>query len=252
MQFDNKIQFMLFLSKFKSIGSGSQGICYLDSVNNKIYKVFHQFYDIDDDFDYYHDYTKEEILRFSSIKNNTFLWPNEVIIVNGEIVGYICDYVKASSLYETNPLHIDLDNFIELLDYVKKDLTIISDNRIRSFDMMYNILYSNQGIFVIDHDDYSFSDIEPKKLFTINSDNFNKEIMYFFIDTFFDDFIKSHSDLKDMYNSSGIDIKEFLILFRYYLSEKMDFEVKNLGECSKYLNKTRYSKNKYQRILVDR
>jgi len=251
-EFLSYIKFMKELGFLKIIGQGSQGICYHNLMNNQVYKIFHQFFDEDDDFfEYFHVYTKEEILKFSNINNDTFVWAKDVIIVNDEIVGYISDYVDAKSLYKINPLIVNLNHFTQSINTVENDLMIISNNGVVTYDMAYNTLYGKNGIFVIDHDDYSYANIDSEKLFRRNCDNFNYEIMLFLIDNYFDEFITSYKELREMYNSKGININDFIILFRKYLSEYVGHEIVKLKEASKCLNKHKITENKYERILFD-
>lgn len=255
MNFENKKKFLLFLNRMQKfnflicIGVGSQGICYYDIINDKVYKIFHQFLDRND-CDYI-EYKKEEILKFSQIINSTFIWANDVIIVNDEIVGYISDFANARSLYKINPLKVDLEKFSNCLDKVKKDLKAISDHGVKTYDMMYNILYNKEEFFIIDHDDYSYSDMDSDKLYRMNCDNFNYEIMYFLIDNYFDEFISNYSDLKEMYDNNGVEIKEFIGLFKKYLSEYIGKNIVRLEDASECLNKKKSLKLKYQRILFN-
>lgn len=99
MKFINREHFNMFLKNLKFLGVGSQGVCYLDEKHKVVYKVFHTYFD-----DEKSDYRVEEILRFSDIVNDTFIWPSDVISVRGEIVGYTMPYVRAKSLYENDPL----------------------------------------------------------------------------------------------------------------------------------------------------
>ena len=104
MNFINREHFDMFLKNLKFLGVGSQGVCYLDGKHKVVYKVFHTYFDKEKS-----DYRIQEILRFSNIVNDTFIWPSDVINVSGEIVGYTMPYVRAKSLYENDPLLVDLN-----------------------------------------------------------------------------------------------------------------------------------------------
>lgn len=258
MKYDTRDEFLLYINlmeKFgvwKEIGVGSQGICYVNVNNNQVYKIFHQFFDREDGFlEFFHNYTKEEILRFSNIVNDTFVWVKDVIVVENEIVGYVSDYVNAKSLYKIDPLTVDLNHFSNSVNKVENDLRIISNNGVATYDMAYNTLYGKNGIFVIDHDDYSYANIDSEKLFRRNCDNFNYEVMLFLIDNYFDDFIANYKELREMYNSKGINISEFIMLFRKYLSEYVGEEIVKLKDAYKCLNKRKNNENKYERYLFN-
>ena len=249
MEFKSQEELLLFLRSLKEIGFGSQGICYYNPKDKKVYKIFHQFFDNDEDTDFAVRYVEGEILRFSHIENNTFIWPKETIFVNGEVVGYITPYINAKSLYKINPLRVNLDTFNKAIINAKKDIDLISDHKIVTMDMMYNMLY-NKSFSIIDEDDYTYlrdeSDIELNR--KINHNNFDMEIYYFLADGIFENFINSHSDLKELYGSKKENVLVFLKLFRKYLSEMFDKEITCLGEARCCMNK-RLIINKYQREL---
>ena len=255
MYFKTKEEFLnyLKLSKkynfLKEIGSGSQGISYLDKRTNKVYKVFHQFFDKYNE-DYFITYTQEEFLKFSHIKNNTFKWASDVIMVDNEIVGYISDYINAKSLYQIDPLTINLNKFSSAIIDTNEDIKIISDNGVLTYDVVYNILYGTKGISIIDHDEYTFSELDSNILYRNNCDNFNYGIMYFLIDNYFEEFISNYKYLKEMYNTKGININEFIELFRKYLSEVVGERIVTLKEAKQCLNKKK-RKAKYQRSFVN-
>jgi len=256
MNFDTLEQFFMYVNYmedngyFKEIGFGSQGICYLNKIDKKVYKIFHQVFDEYDE-DWYVCYDKKEILRFSNVINKTFIWPNDVISIKNEIVGYISDYIDAKSLYKINPLNINLDDFSKLLSVVKKDINIISNYNILSFDVMYNILYNKEGIYVVDHDEFIYTDLDCNKLNKINNDNINYEIMLFLIDGFFDDFICGYNELREMYCNKGVDIENFINAFRKCISEYLGYEIVKLQEASLCFNKSKKRKVKYQRNIFD-
>lgn len=248
MHFENKKIMLETLKKLFILGYGSQGVCYHNNVANEVYKIFHEFIDEYDEEDKI-NYTKEELLRFSKIKNKTFIWSKDVISVGDEVVGYITDYVEAQSLYKTNPLKINLDKFCRCVDYAKKDIKIISENGVLTYDLMYNILYGKK-FYVTDFDEFSYSDRDPKILETINNRNFNYELFYFLIEGYFDEFVREYKDLSKMYQDHDCDIVDFVEIFKKYLSEYIGNEVKTLNQATKCLNRKK-TMCSYQRILND-
>lgn len=248
MNFISKNHLLFYLNSLLFIGMGSQGECYLDKKTNRVCKIFHQYIDdIDDGWKF--NFTKENLLKFSNIENNSYIFPLDVISVGDEIVGYICDYVCGNSLFRINPLEVNLDNFSMAISNTLDDVRIISDSGVRSFDVMYNILYGDNGIKIIDCDDYSFSDIDSEYLYKINCNNFNYEIMYFLVDSYFDDFISKFPILKEMYTNSGVDANEFINTFRKYLGEVVGSSVVYLKDASICLNKKKRV-IKYERSII--
>ena len=59
-EFLSYIEFMENLGFLKEIGTGSQGVCYLNLFNNKVYKIYHQFFDDNKEYDV--EYKKEEAM----------------------------------------------------------------------------------------------------------------------------------------------------------------------------------------------
>lgn len=248
MNFQSKeTMFMILQNKlyYEKIGAGSQGTCYHNKKTNEVYKIFDQ-YIYDDEYKIL--YNREELMRFSHIKNKTFLWAKDVISIDSEIVGYITNYKAAKPLYKINPLRINLNKFCNCINFVKNDIRIISENGIKIFDLMYNILYGSK-FFVTDFDEFSYSDLESKKLEQINNRSFNYELYCFLIDGYFDEFINDYDILRKLYNENDADILYFINLFRKYLGEYVGNEIKTLNDAYKGLNKEKKKEFIYKRQL---
>ena len=246
MEFKSKEELLMFLKSLRMIGFGSQGTCYLNKKTGKVYKIFNQF--IEDFMDDKIIYTKKELMKFSTIKNKTFLWALDTISVKDEIVGYINSFVNAKPLYKINPLRINLNKFEKCIKNVQEDINILSDNSVLTYDIMYNILYGSR-FFVTDFDEFNYSNLETKKLEQINNRNFNYELYYFLIDGYFDEFINDYDNLKKLYQEKDDDILYFINLFRKYLSEYVGKEIITLNDAPKCLNKVK--KNMiYQRDYI--
>lgn len=249
MNFVSRDHLFSYLTQLLSIGSGSHGECYLDKNTNKVYKIFNQYVDeLDNEWKF--NFTKENILKFSNIDNNTYIFPFDVISVGDEIVGYICDYVRGDSLFRTNPLEVNLDNFSNAISNSLNDVQIISSFGVKSFDVTYNTIYGDDGIKIIDCDDYSFSEQDKDSLFRTNCDNFNYEIIHFLIEGYFDEFISNYPLLKMMFVSKGVDINLFINVFRRYLGNVVGCEINYLKDAMPCLNKKRVSTD-YKRRLLD-
>lgn len=246
MEFQTKEIMEIILNNLEVIGQGSQGICYHNQKTNEVYKIFHQALDNNDD--YFINYTKDELLRFSNIKNKTFLWAKDTIKIKDEIVGYITNYVKSNSLYKINPLKINLNTFSNRIMLAKKDIKIISERGVKTYDLMYNLLYGNK-FYVTDFDEFSYSDKDSKALEETNNRNFDYEIYCFLIDNYLDEFISQYKILNKMYQEKDEDILLFIELLKKYLSEYVGREVKTLNDACKCLNKEKKKESLYQRYL---
>ena len=233
MHFKNRNDFLTEINSFTELGEGAQGICFLDKDKKTVYKIFHEFFD-----DCEPQYCYNDIMRFSDIKNNTYMFPKNVINVNGIIVGYIKPYVKSKDLTSVNPLKISLDKLVDNINNVRSDIEIISENGVLTYDIMYNIIYKNK-ITIIDTDDYEIKDLDPIALMERNNYNFDYAIYNFLIDNIFDDFVESYRELRNMYKDKDVDVVIFIELFRKYLSEYIGFEVNKLSDAKKCMNKVK-------------
>lgn len=236
MNFKSEKQLKIYLNSLEFIGQGSQGICYLDKTNNTVIKIFHEFFE-----EGITSYKKEDILKFSNIKNKTFIWATDVIMLNDIVIGYTMPYISARSLWEINPLLLNLDTLTKGIKNTLQDFEILSKNNIVIYDIMYNILYKN-GIFkVIDTLDYSYG-VNVKD----NMRGFNLEIMLFLVDNYFNDFVNKNSILKEMYLSNSVSCIEFIEALRYALSSYIGTKITRLNEAKKLIRrieKPRYIRN---------
>ena len=127
-------------------GGGGDGTCYYNPKIDKVIKIFHCF-----DEPFLYDYpSKEEVLKFNSIELTYFIFPIDVITVNGHVVGYIADYIKAKNLYKTNPLDINLLEFMTGILNMYKDIIKISNEEL--FQRILNYI-NNQSSEIEIRDD---------------------------------------------------------------------------------------------------
>lgn len=246
MCFKSKEELLLFLRKeyIIELGRGSQGRTYLNKKNGYAFKILEQFFDDDEDF--HINYTKEEFIKYSGIKNGTYIFGNNNILVNDEVVGYIMRYFDGKLLTDTNPLLVNLNNFSKSTDKVYQDNIMLANSGIKTRDVSYNIMYGKNKFGIIDTMEYYDSKEDYKTILRNNNDSFNYGLMLFLVDGYFDDFISNYKELKDMYLSSGADIKEFISLYRKYLSEYIGNDIIKLRDANKCLNK-KLTNRQYER-----
>ena len=170
-----------------------------------------------------------------------------MIMVGDIVVGYIYDYVIGRELCSINPLNISLDKFDKNLEIVSRYIKIISDFGVRTYDVMYNILYGNRGFSVIDSLEYVFSFENSEELYRVNAKNFNYGIKLFLAYDYFDKFIEGYPLLSEMYSSYDASSVEFLRELRYRLSEDVGYEIKKLGDAKECVAYTRRKDLKYIR-----
>ena len=229
VSFNNKNNFDLYLKRLFFLGMGSQGICYLDKKNKIVYKIFHGYFDDEDE-----GYTADDILKFSGIRNNTFIWPSDVVYANGRIIGYTMPYVSSVNLCNTDLLSTNLNLLEKAIDKSYCDIEILTKNNVCLYDVMYNILYSNGKINVIDSMEYNFGNASLKE----NMASFDAEIRYFLVDNYFDEFVNNDILLREMYHDKkNVTSLEFLRMFRNKLSEYIGTDIDKLEKAKKLVMK---------------
>lgn len=229
VSFNNKNNFDLCLKRLFFLGMGSQGICYLDKKNKIVYKIFHGYFDDEDE-----GYTADDILKFSGIRNNTFIWPSDVVYANGRIIGYTMPYVSSVNLCDTDLLSTNLNLLEKAIDKSYCDIEILTKNNVCLYDVMYNILYSNGKINVIDSMEYNFGNASLKE----NMAAFDAEIKYFLVDNYFDEFVNNDILLREMYHDKkNVTSLEFLRMFRNKLSEYIGTDIDKLEKAKKLVMK---------------
>lgn len=236
MNFNSKEHLELYLKGLKELGFGSQGVVYKDKKNNKAIKIYDLFLDNDEEE---YIYSKDEILKFNSIVNNTYVFPEDIVSISNQTVGYISKYVPGKSLYKINPLLVKLDDFAGAINQVKKDTNKLTEDSIATYDVMYNIMYGNKKFYIIDTDEYSYTFKDLKQLSKDNNSNFDTSIKYFLVDCLFDEFVESYKLLYKMYKDNYCDSITFLKEFKKLLSEYNGEEINKLNEAKKCTNKTK-------------
>lgn len=237
MLFKSKKSLFNYLLKLIRIGSGSQGVCYLDKANGKIYKIFHDFYDDDLEEEFKVNYTKEEFTKFSKISNDTYVFPEEIIMVGFKVCGYITKYARGLDFCGINPFTINLDTFTSDIINAHQGVKQLSQDQIMSYDVLYNILYGVNGFKIIDTTDYSFTDLDYQALHKQNKEYFDRAVKLFLVSNLFNSFVNTQKDLKEMYKDA--DSLEFLKLFRQRLSEQLGNEVLYLRDAKDLAKHTR-------------
>ena len=118
MIFNSKKELLMYLKYIIELGYGSQGITYHDKKLNKAIKVYHEVFD--DEMSYLTK-NKEETLKFNQAVNNTYIFPDDVLMLNDKIVGYTSKFVSGKNLQYINPLSVNINNLMQSLKQVKED-----------------------------------------------------------------------------------------------------------------------------------
>ena len=228
MTFHSDFEVEDFIHSLNYLGQGSQGVTYVDQNLQKVYKIYYSYFD--------HDYegiiSKEDILQFHHVKSSTFVFPSDVLLLNGQVIGDVTSYKKARNLYQLNPLEISLNRFLKCIDWAVSDIKKITREGIVCFDMMYNILLGSR-IYIIDTLEYHKIDGYYEETLRNNLKGLSLEVMYFLVDGLFLDVINTNQKLKEMYYSKGnfLDIVDFIWELKNTLSKLLGHEITYLKEA---------------------
>ena len=142
-------------------------------------------------------------------------------------------YKKLKNLYEINPLLVNLNILEDATIKAEEDVKLLTDNKVKLYDVRYNILYSNGTMNIIDTLEYSSREVTYEE----NRQNIDEELMLFLVDNYFDNFVKSDKILKEMYMEFQVRGVDFLRVFRRKLSEYMDKDIVKLNEAKKLVRR---------------
>lgn len=227
------------------ISFGSKGSAYYDKTINRVIKIFDMALN-DEEYQYF-EYKDMDFLRFKRSLNSTFLFPFDLVYLNDRVVGYTTEVAKGCSLYRTNPLSVNLDSLNSAFVKTLIDTKMISSNGILVDDLPYNTIYypKREKIYVIDTDDYSFSDLDSSSLYNLNHCQVGNSLKMFLVDGYFDDVVRSNKCLYELYREG--DFITFLKEYRKVLSEISSREIVSLSDASLCMDKE--SSGSYIRLL---
>ena len=212
-----------------SLGAGSQGEVFFDNNTKQVYKIFHSYFFNEES--YFNEY---DIMKFSHIVNDTFIFPLDLIIVNNSVVGYTLLLIKGKDLTKVDPFIVSLSNLYNLVNDVYKDIKLLTENNVILYDVPYNIMYENNKLSVID----TMSYLEGEQTFKENRYAFDIGIYEFLIDGYFNNFVNSNNLLKSMFMSKNVSVLEFIKAFKYYVSMYVGREVDYLKDAKSLIRKS--------------
>lgn len=233
MVFNSKKDLFSFIYSHKKIGSGATSSVYYDPKRQLVYKISNKV------FLEYCGIDKFDISTFKDIKNNTYVFPNEIIYIKDEPVGFVMNYVKGKMLYNIDPLNVNLDMYADAAENAYLDTIKLSDDGICSNDVVFNTMLSEDKIKVIDTNSYVKSSKDLRTILSNNISNINISLKDFLVASLFEEFVESNKQLHEMYDDREANIKAFLVQFRKYLSEYSDRSITTLKEASIALNRRR-------------
>lgn len=123
MEFRNREELNDFLNTLKYIGEGIQWQSLLDKKTNQVYKIFSG--EKLEGADY--GYTYNDVMGLSHIKNDIFIWPNDVIMIDDLVAGYTHSYFEGDNFCDFNdPFGVNLDNLSYAVARANEDIKLLS------------------------------------------------------------------------------------------------------------------------------
>lgn len=131
-------------------------------------------------------------------------------------------------------MSINLNDLEAAITKAYTDIQLITDNNVKAYDIMYNILYSRKKFSIIDTADYSSKKVD----FQTNVADFDEEIKCFLVDSYFNYFVSQDKILYNSYEEASS--LEFLKEFRKSLSEYAGEDIEILSKVKQLV---RYERN---------
>lgn len=146
----NNEKICLDLNNMVIVGEGKEGIVYKYN-DSKCIKIFNANRNLGDLL----SINEEKFKFFTSLKTERIILP-EYLLYNhqGEIEGYLMKYIK-SDFKLNNIRNKNIDDIIEYLFDLKKDIDILNDNDVLINDLKNSHLLYNDGFYLIDTSLYS-------------------------------------------------------------------------------------------------
>lgn len=166
--------------KLRELGSGSEGSAYLTR-DNQVLKVIENPLLI-------REYNKD-IITSDKINLETFLFPNELVIYNGLIIGYKTNYFPNDIFYNNSmemPEIMDLNKLLKARNKMIKDIELLSSMNYRLLDLPLNIMFDGNNLVACDTLSYHKDDSKDLLKDNISSLDYALNIKLCEIDSAYD------------------------------------------------------------------
>lgn len=231
MKFRNRKELDIYIRRYCTmLGFGSAGSAYYDKKTRSVIKIFD--YALDDDYADAFIFKDVDFLRFADIKNGTYVFPYENIIMDDRVVGYMTEVAHGKNISMIDPLTVKLDSIEKSFVKTFDDVRTISESGVLSEDVPYNVLFSEdeEKTYIIDSDYYTKDEYEPDYLYDRNLSKITYSYKLFLVDGYFNNFINKSKKLKSSYEDRDCELLEFLKEFRKELSESVGYGVETLED----------------------
>ena len=175
MRFTEIKSISTYLTNSRLIGVGTTAVCFLMK-NGNVLKLYLNTYNKRRLF-YVNDMT-EHLILLNSISNDSYIGPEEVLIKNGECIGYIYPYVHSktlSSIDRNKSIYDVTKSFDKLIEDTKK----VSNQSFRLGDLHDKNILFNHTYSIIDLDKGFIEDrLDIENIHSANMKNIIKTIIY--------------------------------------------------------------------------
>ncbi len=132
----------------RKVGGGSEGGVYLTK-DKEVIKIMLNPWEAK----HYDDY--KDIIMEDDLKLNSFIFPKELYIAEGLIVGYKEKYFKDDvfNIFNTSE-DINIDMLIKARNKMIEDTKVITDKGYELFELPRNLMFNNKDLVAIDTLDY--------------------------------------------------------------------------------------------------
>ena len=173
--------------------------------------------------------------------NNIVL--NDVIMIDDLVAGYTHSYFEGKNFCDFNdPFGVNLDNLSYAVARANEDIKLLSRRKVEINDLLYNLMFDEKRIKVIDTFEFRKGDIT----YLENVEDLNNEIKMFLVDGYFENIVLDNKRLYKTYYDNSISALTFLKLFRKYLEKIKNQEIKYLSDARDLAN-TDFGEGRYRR-----
>lgn len=215
------------------LGSGAFGTCYLMPNGFEVYKLFD-----DTEIQYYYDLKFFDHLL--DVKNDSYVFPENLIYVKDKIIGYSMRYVFGQTL--TNCFEkIKLSNLPKFISKLEIDTKKISDSFIKTSDIaLRNTIVNKKGFYFIDTDDYLYSDWRtPDKVYEENQKQIRSMLMteiaknYSEINLYIKEDKVMQFIMRTMKNDSKASLVDFFVYLEILANKVADVPITTFSDLKK-------------------
>lgn len=161
------------LNNMKVIGEGKEGIVY--KYNDDCIKLFHNNRNSGDLL----SINEDKFIFFTQLNTQRIILPKKLLYnYNGEIAGYLMKYIE-SDFKLNNIRNKNIDDIIEYLGDLKKDIDILNDNDVLINDLKNSHLLYNSGFYLIDTSLYSKYQYDNVLNYNVKSKNISSVNQFF-------------------------------------------------------------------------